>query len=319
MIRALVTAIGSFSSDIVIKSLKRMGMYVIGTNIYPKEWIAEAYEVNKFYNVPRTDDEEMYISQILKLCTDEHIQYLLPLTDVEVDALNKHREEFKDVGTKLCISPYKTILLCRNKYWLTNFIAEKMSDIKVIPTYICESSFEPETYPVVCKPLHGRSSIGLKYIHSKCEWEKYDDKSENIIVQPYIEGDIVTVDIVKSSATGQCVAIARKELLRTLNGAGISVYVFHDEKLEEMCCRLADKLGIEGCVNFEFIIDSNGEYHFLECNPRFSGGVEFSCMAGYECVCNHINAFNSKGIDEFVFKHNFYITRKYEEYVTSID
>ena len=60
-----------------------------------------------------------------------------------------------------------------------------------------------------------------------------------------------------------------------------------------------------------------GEY-YIECNPRFSGGVEFSCLVGYDCVSNHVRAFENKPIDEFKMLHETFIARKYEEYVTRI-
>lgn len=53
-------------------------------------------------------------------------------------------------------------------------------------------------------------------------------------------------------------------------------------------------------------------------NPRFSGGVEFSCLVGYDCVSNHVRAFENKPIDEFKMLHETFIARKYEEYVTRI-
>ena len=53
---------------------------------------------------------------------------------------------------------------------------------------------------------------------------------------------------------------------------------------------IAGLLGVRGCVNMEFIEDRDGVYHMLECNPRFSGGVEFSCLAGYDCVTKTICA-----------------------------
>lgn len=319
MERALVTAIGSFSSDIVIKSLKRIGMYVVGTNIYPKEWIVEAYEVNCFYTVPKATDEMLYVNSIIEICLKERIQYLLPLTDVEIDVLNNHREQFDKIGTKICFSSYDSILLCRDKLRLCNYVKENIPEINIIPTVTANSNYVPHSYPIVCKPVDGRSSVGLKYIYSDDDWSHFDNKTEKYIIQPYIAGDIVTVDIVRSAKYGQTVAIARKELLRTLNGAGLSVNVFRDKDFESACCMLADKLDIEGCVNFEFILDCEGKYHFVECNPRFSGGVEFSCIAGYECVINHIKVFRNEPIDTFSLNHNYVIARKYEEYLTHVE
>ena len=48
----LITAIGSFSADIVIKKLHQNECFVVGTDIYPREWIVDAFNVEKFYTVP---------------------------------------------------------------------------------------------------------------------------------------------------------------------------------------------------------------------------------------------------------------------------
>ena len=72
------------------------------------------------------------------------------------------------------------------------------------------------------------------------------------MIQPYIKGNVITVDIVRDKVNNRCIAIARKELLRTSNGAGLSVKIFRDDGLEKMCRKLAEVLDVTGCVNFEF-------------------------------------------------------------------
>lgn len=317
---ALVTAIGSFAADIVIKRLKKMNYRVVGCDIYPKEWIADAGQVSVFCQAPHASNVKEYIQFLIDLCEAEEVHYLIPLTDVEVDVLNDNRDLFETRGVCICISSTETIRLCRDKYALAEFINMNYDIVETIPTQRAKSVKEtPSAFPIVCKPHDGRSSLGLKYIYNEDEWKNFVRQTgvDGYLVQPYIEGSIVTVDVVCSG--NQAVAIARQELLRTLNGAGTSVYVFCDAELERKCCELAALLGILGCVNFEFIKDKNEEYHFLECNPRFSGGVEFSCIAGYDCVGNHIRAFNQKTIDEFHMEHCMYIARKFEEYVTRVE
>ena len=110
-------------------------------------------------------------------------------------------------------------------------------------------------------------------------------------------------------------------ILRTLNGAGTSVYVYHDEMLEQECREIAKALDICGCVNFEFIdtacgegIEAKNRYCFLECNPRFSGGVAFSCMAGYDMIRAHLACFMGKTPEKTVVVENQYIARRYTEY-----
>ncbi len=317
----LVTAIGSFSADIVIKNLHKQGYKITGCDIYPKEWIADASQVDNFYQAPYVDDTEKYLSFIQRVCIKEDIKYIIPLTDVEVDVLNHHREWFEERTICLCMSPKETLDICRNKKALQSFVCGKFG-INTIPSKLLKD-FQglPNEFPVVCKPFDGRSSQGLKYINNISEWNAYITEADKkrIIVQPYIKGHIVTVDVVRQPSEKDTVAIARKELLRTLNGAGTSVYVFSEQKLENQCINLANALNIAGCVNFEFIVDSRNDYYLLECNPRFSGGVEFSCIAGYDCVKNHMHCFSGERIDAAPQINNQYIARKYEEFVTYIE
>lgn len=321
MKNALVTAIGSFSADVVIKNLKKMGYRVIGCDIYPREWVADAYNVNEFYQAPRATDREAYLEFLRDVCSREAVSMLLPLTDVEVDVLNHNRSWFELHGVTICISPSQTLDICRDKVKTEQFIRSHGNAVRTIPSYTGEEAAARHwEFPMVCKPFNGRSSEGLHYLHTQQEWETFRSREDlsRYVVQPYIQGDIITVDVVRDSL-GTCVAIPRRELLRTPNGAGTSVYVFGDPDLENASKALADQLGVIGCVNFEFIADDRGEYHFIECNPRFAGGVEFSCIAGYDCVRNHIRAYCGEPAEPFTLDHNQFIARKYEEYVTKVE
>ncbi|MCQ4701350.1 ATP-grasp domain-containing protein [[Ruminococcus] gnavus] len=316
----LVTAIGSFAADIVIKTLKKQGYMVIGCDIYKKEWIADAYNVDEFYQVPLVNKEKEYLEVILKICYERKIKFIFPLTDVEVDFYNRNRDIFEKRGIILCISCEKTIDICRNKMILNQHLENK-GICKIIPTYLLDSAdIQSLDYPVVIKPFNGRSSQGLYYIDNVGMMESFISQNDvhGYIVQPKIIGSILTVDVVRNEVTKKTVCVARKELLRTLNGAGTSVYVFEDNKLKEQCEKIADELNVNGCVNFEFIETEQGEKYFLECNPRFSGGVEFSCLSGYDCVTNHIRCFIKGEIEDAVQLKNQYIARKYEEYITKI-
>lgn len=318
---ALVTAIGSFSADIVIKNLKKKGFRVIGCDIYRKELVADAYNVNEFYQAPLAVDVQQYIDFIKDICNREKVEYVLPLTDVEVDTLNDNRDWFAGNEICVCISPESTIDICRNKKNFADF-TQKLKFANAIPAeYVAELSTEPSAFPVVCKPYNGRSSRGLRYIESLEEWKEFvlTKDANDCIVQPFVKGRVITVDVVRHPETNTSTAICRAEMLRTQNGAGTSVYVFADDELEQCSKKLAEALGVIGCVNFEFIKDAAGKYHLMECNPRFSGGVEFSCIAGYDFVWNHLRCFCDDSIESAVRFHNMYIARKYEEYITKIE
>lgn len=323
MSNILITAIGSFSADIVIKNLKKYGYKVIGIDINQKELIADAYNIDKFYKSPYANQEKEYINFLVELIRNEQIEYIIPLTDFEIDVINKHREEIDQCNCVICIADEDVINICRNKKKTYDYLYSRQID-ECIPTLLLSeiNDYNKLMFPLVLKPYDGRSSQGLIYVKN-CEdlivtVEKID--KSKYICQPKIDGIIVTVDVLRNPNTKEVISIARKELLRTLNGAGTSVYVYNDSNLDSIVKKIADALDIKGCVNFEFIYNEEKEkYYFIECNPRFSGGVEFSCIASYDMVINHLNIFKKVNIDKVNKFKNQYIVRKYEEYVTKID
>lgn len=315
----VVTAIGSFSADIVIKTCKKMGIRVVGCDIYPKEWIADSQNVDNFYQVPLAVDQEAYRKALMEICRREKAWGLLPLTDVEIDVLTGFREEFCKEGITLCISGEECISLCRDKMKFYQFMKKNNLGNPISTKNLLEAEPDWIKYPLVCKPRDGRSSQGLQFVKSPQELEnlKRLEGAERYIVQPKIEGRVVTVDVVRDPESGESAAVCRRELLRTLNGAGTSVQVFRDPKLEETCKEAAKRLGVKGCVNMEFLEEGEGSCRILECNPRFSGGVEFSCLAGCGCVEGHLHIFMGQGLDEMPKNiEPMFIARKYEEYIT---
>ncbi len=320
MKKVLVTALGSLSADIIIKKLHINGYFVVGTDIYPKEWIVDARNVDKFYRVPEPSETEEYIRRILELCEENEIDFLFPLTDPEIDALNLYRERFCRLSVKICMSDYETITICRNKRKTENFL-RSANVCALIDSYdLKKVDFAAISYPILCKPISGRSSQGVKIFDDAKSLLAFYDRidPETYLFQPVIAGKIIAVDVVRDSSNN-CYAVARRELIRTLRGAGISVQVFRDRALEESCKTIAELLNVVGCVNFEFIEASDGKRYFMECNPRFSGGVEFSVLAGYDFVTNHLKCFRNEEIETTADIKEHYISRKYEVYITDQD
>ena len=306
----------------MIGGLHAAGLRVAGCDIYPAEWLALAGEVDSFHQAPLARDAA-YRDFICKLVEDEGARYVMPLTDVEVDVLNEQRERLREVGAVLCLSPENTVRICRDKMALFDFIESRALPIRTIPTRRARDVIDaggPDALPVIAKPARGRSSEGLAKLDSGADWERFASREdlEGYVVQPMVKGHVCTVDVVRDPISGAVVSVPREELLRTLNGAGTSVRVFADADLASSCEALADALGVCGCVNFEFICDEQGVFHFVECNPRFAGGVKFSCLAAYDCVLNHLRCFTGDPIEGLHPYRERYIARKYQEATTRI-
>lgn len=316
--KVLLTAIGSFSADIVIKTLHDMNYEITGCDIYHKTWIADGNNVEYFEQAPYATEEEKYIDFIEQVCIKYKIKYIIPLTDVEVDVLCKFKEKFLEKGIQICISDKDVIQLCRNKLKLPQELETTCKENLIATKLLSEIETSRIEFPIIVKPIDGRSSQGLAKIYNKEQLEFYKKMCETpnkVIVQPLIQGDVITVDVVSDLEHQITVCIPRRELLRTGNGAGTTVETFYEQKLIKICEKIVRKLNIKGAINIEFIEKNKGEYYFLEINPRFSGGLEFSHIAGYNVVENHMRCFNSQPIDTKMFWKNLIIARKYEEYI----
>ena len=326
----LVTAIGSFSAVTVIESLKKDGYRVVGCDIYPAEWVANSQIVDVFYKAPYATNRPAYEEFVKTVCKEEEVAYIMPLTDVEIDLFRAWTTAAEDTGAVVCMSERKMLDIIRNKKVLEEYLTPlEICDTipgTLLSDVVSDENLKPD-YPFVIKPIDGRSSQGLHIVKNAKEMEFVTalcgDDLSHYLVQPKISGPIITVDVVRNPETEECVCIPRRELLRTPNGAGTSVYVFKNEHLERQCKAIAKALDIRGCVNFEFVEEqeptepnSTGKWRFLECNPRFSGGLAFSAVAGYEMVRNHLNCFKGIGLEPEGEIRDQYVARRYTEFVT---
>lgn len=304
----LLTAIGSFSADCVVNSLKRAGNRVIGCDIYPSEWHPVSKDCHRVHRVPFATEEDKYIGELLQICRTEHIDMLFPLTDLEIDVLNRHRESFAMDNVLLCIQSEECLSIARNKYEQTKFF--KGSIVNAPDTILATDDVSNMNFPAIAKPYDGRSSEGL-YTLITSEDVSLIKNREKYIIQEKLPGNIFTVDYVRD-CFGNDFSIPREELLRTKNGAGTTVRIAPSLMLSEMASFVGSRLGVVGCINMEFI-NNNDKYYLIDINPRFSAGVAFSNFMGYDMVKSHLNSFLNLRIERPISITEQIIAKRYRE------
>ena len=304
----LLTAIGSFSADCVVSSLKRSGCRVVGCDIYPSEWHPVSADCDAVYQVPFANDE-MYVPFLKDICINESIQYVFPLTDLEIDVLRLYKHEFEDINVKLCIQSDHCLNIARDKYRQACCFAGD-SHVKT-PSSVLSSDFSDQiSLPLIAKPVNGRSSEGLCRVQTESQLHEVCAKS-GYVLQEIINGSVFTVDYVRDS-DGNDFSVPREELLRTKNGAGTTVRVVPDDRLRKMASYVGEFLGVIGCINMEFIYDGS-DFYLIDINPRFSAGVAFSSMVGYDMVLAHLNCFVGKQILPPVEYREQIVAKRYVE------
>ena len=310
IMRILITAIGSISAECAIKNLTGSGNYVVGCDIYPKEWHYETTLCDKFYQAPFATDESEYVHFLLDVCREQDLKYIFPVTDLEIVVINSNRRLFNENGITLCMQSEKVLDIVRNKYKLYKYF-ENDNNVPSVKTCLLVDLDESMTYPCIAKPYNGRSSEGLIRNASKEQVLAIADKG-SYIIQEQIEGNVFTVDYCRSSESGTACAVPRQELLRTKNGAGLTVETSCDENLIKLVSYIGCKLDVNGCVNMEFIKNS-GKYYLIDINPRFSAGISFSVMQGYDMVNNHVRCFTGEEIDGQIDITEHILIKKYQD------
>lgn len=297
MKRILITSIGSWSAASVIASLRKTGSYrLIGCDIYPAAWLSESIQVDAMYTIPKASSGAGYIDAITNVCKNEKVDFVICLNDAEIDVLSQNRELFKSMNCRLCFSSAEAIETSRNKLRWFELLKNEVG-LCLIPTFTYDQYHQSgNLFPCIAKPARGRSSENIFVFYTLSQFHAASEYVRKHVVQPLYEGVVVTVDVVRHKQSGAIVQLQRKELVRTKNGAGITVEMITDPLLSRMVETISNTLDMEGCINMEFLLHKE-RYFLMDINPRFSAGIQFSVLSGYDVVTNHLRCFDNKAID----------------------
>lgn len=300
------------SAECAIKNIKAKGHYVVGCDIYPGEWHYETKLCDAFVKAPLAKKKNDYIQFLIDTCKEYDLHYIIPLTDLEIDVINEKRALFIENDIILCMQSDEVLAIARDKYKLSSFFADD-ENVPTIKTCLLSEIPDSFSFPCIAKPLNGRSSEGLIRNATREQVNAIENK-QVYILQEQLAGNVFTVDFCRSAKTGVGAVVPRQELLRTKNGAGLTVQMISDSALINLVSYIGNKLNINGCVNMEFILN-NGNYYLIDINPRFSAGVAFSIMEGYNMITNHIRCFCGECIDSQIKISKHIMIKKYQEII----
>lgn len=280
------------SGECAIQSLKKaFEANVIGLDINNPKHLFNTSLVDVFLQSPRADSPH-YIQFLNQACLDHAVDLVIPLTDLEVDRINKARHKFT-MQTDLLIPSPELIKTARDKGLLSLF-AKSLTNCYHIESIDLENIESSDFNKFIAKPTDGRSSEGLFYF-SKDEAHLVTIPTDrNYVIQPFIDGEIITVDVIRDKF-GNFQAVPRIEKIRTSNGAGLVVEMLITN-INDTIREIVEKLDLIGVINIEFI-RNGGNLYLMDINPRFSAGIGFSAMAGYDIAYNAVLAAQGQKIE----------------------
>ena len=69
-------------------------------------------------------------------------------------------------------------------------------------------------------------------------------------------------------------------MIESKGGESIKGMTIRDERLIELACDVAEKLGIVGPANIQCFREHDGSHYITDINPRFGGGFPLPLAAG---------------------------------------
>ncbi|SHI03775.1 carbamoyl-phosphate synthase large subunit [Butyrivibrio fibrisolvens DSM 3071] len=241
------------------------------------------YFCDEHLQVVRISDP-LYIPNLIKYCSENKVDCLIPTIDTDLNLLAMNKEKFEEVGTKVLISGFDKVKLCRDKNFTADyFISLGLKSPKPVNSV---EKFEEAvaqgkaSFPAFIKPKDGSSSIDAYKVNNIEDLKVYAQKIGDYIIQPFISGREYTIDIF-GDYEGNPVFITPRERLAVRSGEVLKTRITQDNKMiEEMKVLCADYKPC-GQITVQLIREeSTGDDYYIEINPRFGGGAPLSIKAG---------------------------------------
>lgn len=241
-----------------------------------------------------------YVDTLERICREHHVDMIIPLNDLELPILARHRERLEDAGATVVVSTPEVIDLCFDKWKSVEFLRAR--GIAVPHTYLTAdaalraiSSGELE-FPVVVKPRWGTASIGIEMA---ADWNELlaafeavrvramdsiigdvsrTHATEAVLIQQRLEGQEYGLDIVNDLQGSHVATLAKRKLAMRAGETDRAVSVL-DDRLTALGQTVGTALGHVGNLDCDVFMEATGPV-VLEMNPRFGGGYPFSHTAG---------------------------------------
>jgi carbamoyl-phosphate synthase large subunit len=307
----MVTCVGGAGVAVLLDRLRNdsyFNYHIIGVDCIGPGFSSE--RVDSFHVVPEGNDPG-YVDAICSIIERESVQVILPGSDEEALSLARCREQLETLGTSPLVSSEECLTLISDKEQTYKRLVD--SGISVPEYTAVETSdqladaISGYSYPertVVVKPSRSRGNRGLYVLlgqDNPPDWlgggarecrlrsqeitdemyGKFISQYGSALVMPCLYAPAFDADLV-ASETGPIVVVRER-----INPPGIPFMgnrILADPKLKQYCIEISDALNLDAIHDVDLMTDGYGQIQLLEVNPRTSGSLAASLVAGFRLV-----------------------------------
>lgn len=253
--------------------------------------------------------DDSYIPFLIKTVSENKINALISLNDLELPLLTRHRASIEAAGAKVIVSDENAIDIAFDKLKTADFITS--IGLKTPKTYISLDDAlkaldnNELTFPLVVKPRWGSASIGIdfpkdkedlilsfKLQHKRLKETILADASQQdingaILIQEKIIGREFGMDVLNDFQGNYIGTFVREKLSMRAGETDKAISVI-DDSFNQIGKKIGENLKHIGNLDCDVFLAENNLY-VLELNPRFGGGYPFSHEAGVNTPAIYID------------------------------
>jgi len=244
--------------------------------------------------------DNKYENFLLNYCTENKINLVISLFDVELPVLSRLKENFNTIGITILVAE-KEITDIANDEWLTQFFL-KSNNFNVAPTYLNIETFYKDiklnllNFPVFIKPRWGMGSMSVykandldevnfyfkktseEIENSYLKHESVKSKGNTVLIQSGLSGEEYGLDVINNLNGEYQTTIVKKKIAMRSGETDAAITVF-EPILQDLGRRIGELTRHPGNLDMDVFFDGKTPY-ILELNPRFGGGYPFSHISG---------------------------------------
>lgn len=200
---------------------------------------------------------------------------VMPVFHPESLARNLHRIP---AGVSVPIDSYDKLMLLDNKLSASALAAS----LGIRQPRIYDDVSQISSFPVVFKRSEGLGGAGVYFPKDATALEHLLATAgrKGALVMDYIQGNDYSVDALRGD--GFFYAAAYRTILPRRKGTSYLRKSVEAPELVETARKMLEAIDFHGVCGFDFRVDAEGNAYFLECNPRFSGGLRTQLQCGFD-------------------------------------
>lgn len=283
----LLLGVGGNVSQGILKALREsaLDLYIIGACV--SEYSSGLYLCDEAVISPFAASEN-FIPWVLDICNSKKIDMILTGVEENILALQNSIDLIKEkTSTQFIACNSEQLSIGQSKLGTCRWLKENGCNYPKFcasqDSMGCRDLIAEIGFPVIAKPIRGKSAAGVRIIHNDLELSEILEMDDYVLEEylPETNGEYTVGCYCDKNGILKDVIVMERRLR---NGTTVYSKVVHDKAIENEARKICSKFKPTGPLNIQMRYSNNGIPVCFELNVRFSGSTAMRTNFGYKDV-----------------------------------